>query len=403
MNDSQGPEPEHKVGRHPVMLRQSSSPAVEVGDKEPVAASSPRSLGLRIGAAVVVGVVLILSLVVARASVTGGASVAGAGVNEQTTVYRLPGPVYNLAYDSNRGRLWFSYMDSKGADYLYSYGAVSGKVEHWELPETAHNGFLERVAIAPDDAIWLTEDYTVIRLDSSLASMATVQLALDDPNASPDALSPDANSPGTWPSALAFDQGGTAMVARHNVSSLSLFDGSMHTAGSMPLPHGLYGVSALAYALGATYVSSYAGHTTVVLTSDGITSYDLPAGFSNLGVSAGDVWAPETGGGALLVTPAAVNESIRESGPVDQIAANTAGAVAYDAQLGTLSWFSATSPEQPGRVLALPVGSTQIRNPSGGDMVTALVSDSIGAIAMDDSGGTWYVDNTTGALVRVEP
>ena len=323
---------------------------------------------------------------------------AGPRVAVQLSSTDLPGPVYDLTFDRARDSLWYAFMMSGEPAALYQYDIASGKTSHWSLPSTDDNGFLSRVVVAPDGSVWLTENYTVVRVDPVSGSVLTRKFALVDPDATSTAL--DA-SPGTWPSAITFDSAGKALVARHNVKSLVRLDSSLAEVNRVQLPASMVGPDDLVDSNGVIYAAPYLGAGPGVLFSEqGVLIGQTSQPVSRFAVSEGAVVAMGDAG-LSRVGSNAVSTSWHAAGagaPEDRFAVTTGGAALYLDSRGTIQWISPAGGVEGG--LSLAAVPIQVVNPLG-KTVDAFERHQVGAIATDGTGSVWYVDITAYRLVHI--
>jgi streptogramin lyase len=301
----------------------------------------------------------------------------------------LPGPVYNLAFDQARNSLWFMYTLS-GTPALFQYEISSGTMTSSPLPPTQSNGFLEKVAVAPDGDIWLTEDYSVIRFDPANQMTTVATLPLVDTDATPTALTQDDLSPGTWPCDITFDSNGQALVARHNVKSLVRMDNKGAVVGRLPLPAGITNPGSVLDVGGRIHVASYMGNGKAasmdeqggaVSSEQSGTTRFAAAGSAVVSVGASGLrWSSGVAGPVGFSAPA---------GPMDDLANGRSGAVFYGQGLGSI--VRVTSSGVFVSVYQLFSAQVQVTTPIG---ATEMVSqtDQLGAMAVDADDTVWIID-----------
>jgi hypothetical protein len=363
---------------------------------------------------IVVGLALVLVLTAIRgglpaltsAVAPGGSDAASpsgpspvATFTTQTKV-ALPGNVFDLAYDPARNSLWFECLDT--ADALYRYDIATGALTHWALPKAINDiGYTDRVAIAPDGSVWLTENYSVIRVDPTSNTTQVHSFALADPDATSNALDPNNPSAGTWPSAIAFDSQGMAMVARHNVKSLVRLDASMSILGRIPLPAGFDDPGDLVDVQGVIYAAPDDGYDPgVVFSEQGVLIGKTLQGVNRFGVSGTEIASIGPSGLSRVGADASMSLLLASQGgtPDDRLALTDDGAAIYSWGPGAIEWVSPA-----GDVLArlsLPTYPVQNGVP-GGTSVTEVGQDVFGALAADKPGSIWYVDCSARQLVHV--
>jgi streptogramin lyase len=314
--------------------------------------------------------------------------------------YDLPGPVYDIAPDQSGNALWFAYMASGQADFLYRFDIQDGTFARWPLPPTDHNGFLERVVVAPDGSVWLSEDYQIIRFDPTSETMDSLPLAEDDPDARTDALT-DSPTPGTWPAAITFDSNGQALVARHNVASLLRLDASLHVVDRVALPPGYDNLGDVIDEKGILFLAPYSGAGPVAITDeDGqlIAETTFPA--NRLSGDAAGVLAVGPSGAAWISPEAAIRPFGVEAGsPFDRGYSNGDGtSVLYLGSAGILERHGAD-----GSVLAsMEFERTPIQVDDGnGKVMTVSKMHRLSALVVESGGDVWYVDQSAPALVHI--
>lgn len=367
------------------------------------------SLGVALAAVGLAAGILLLragSTSVSPAPAAPGAGMASTAASPRAAVELstadLPGPIYDLAFDQARDSLWYACMSSDGPDALYQFDIASGKTVHWPLPPTDHNGFLERVAVAPDGSVWVTEDYNVVRVDPGSGSVITHAFPMTDPDATTTALDQNNGSPGTWPSAITFDSQGMTLVARHNVKSLVRLDSSLAVIGRIQLPAAMVGPGDLIDTGGVVYAAPYLGDGPGVLFSEQgvlIGRTEQPVG--RFSVSGTAVAAIGPAGGLRRVSSDATTEPWQmgvDGAPKDRLVVAAGGAALYEDGPGTIEWISPSGGVE-GR-LSLAAVPLQVEDPKG-EVVTVLDRHEVGAIAVDGTGSVWYADVTSRQLVHV--
>jgi hypothetical protein len=365
----------------------SASASVTSGASTPTAAASTASAATTPSAA-------------ATPTASVSAPAASPAAATRLTQIDLPGPAYDLTFDRARDSLWYAVMGSGSRAALYQYAIATGQTSSWTLPATTHNGFLERVAVAPDGSVWVTEEYSVVRVDPASGHVTTHTFPLADADAIPGAL--DTNpSPGTWPTAIAFDSQRLALVARHNVRSLTRLDSSIRVVGRVQLPAAIVGPSDLVDSNGVIYAAPYMGSGPAVLLSEnGVSIGSTAEDVGRLGLYGTSVAAIGSTGLTRIAPDATMTQwqAGLYGGPNDRLALVEGGAALYLDGQGLIEWISPSGAVE-GRMsfASVPI---QVTNPLG-QPVTALSRDQVGAIAADGTGSVWYVDTTLNKLVHV--
>jgi hypothetical protein len=367
-----------------------------------------KHIARRIGAAplglALVVVLAAVGVLAFRAGVLPGPLAPGAGgprTAVQLSSADLPGPVYDLAFDQARDSLWYAFMLSGEPVALYRYDIASGKTSHWSLPSTDYNGFLSRVVVAPDGSVWLTENYTVVRVDPVSGSVLKRTFTLADPDANSTAASQNDLSPGTWPTAITFDSAGMALVARHNVKSLVRFDSSLAEVDRVQLPGSIVGPGDLVDSGGVIYAAPYHGAGPgVVFSEKGALIGETTDSVSRFAVSGDGVVAMGSAGLSRVESNAVSTlwHTAISGGPEERFALTTSGAALYLDGPGTIQWISPGGGVEG--ELSLPWIPIQVANP-GGKMVPAYTIHHVGAIAADTANSVWYVDITSYQLVHI--
>jgi hypothetical protein len=152
-----------------------------------------------------------------------------AGEPKPSLVETLPEDVYDLAYDAKRDIIWFAELFPGKQDYLVHLDPTSGRLERFELPDSGHNGFLSEVRVDATGAIWINQDgYRLLRFDPATGVIASHVFPVHVPGAI------NGGSDGTWISALT-TEGDGAWVARHNVPNLIHLDASATPTATVSL------------------------------------------------------------------------------------------------------------------------------------------------------------------------
>ncbi len=349
--------------------------------------------GLTAGAVIVLA---ICALLVGAASATLAAVSATQSQSGSPRVGRvinridLPGPVYDLAVNSSGTTLWFAFMSPGSDSALYRYDITSGAMSHWSLPSTDYNGFVSRVAIAPDGGVWLTEDYNIVRFDPTTAAMSVKTLPLADVDATSTAFAFDVSA-GTWPCAITFDSSGHAIVARHNVNSLLLLDQAMDESGRIQIPLSPHGpgdvleVGGLIYVdpdmgVGPAFVVDERGNKISTQAKGGYRLAAVGSEVVSTG-AAGLTWLTQSGAGSQL--------SDEGSTLSDLVAGGPSGVVRYLSGPNRLERVQSSGTVSA--TFALTAVPAQVRDPSGNN-VTESEGHMVGALAVDSADTVWFID-----------
>ncbi len=364
-------------------------------------------------ASVLVGLTLVVGLLVIRGGSPAAPSAglppgvraditpATAPTFATMTTVDLPGDVFDLAYDPVRNSLWFANIDTNAA--LYRYDIATGALTSWPLPTTVGEyGYGGRVAVAPDGSVWISEEYRVTRVDPTSNAVRTHTFPQADTDATPNALDPNNPLAGTWPTAIAFDSQGMALIARLNVKSLTRMDASLSILDRIPLPAGLTGPGDLVDSNGVIYAAPYEGFGQGVLFSEkGVLIGKTPKSVARLSVSGTEVATIGEPGLSRVGADASMTQwrAVQAGNPAnDRMALADGGAAVYEYGFGCVEWISPS-----GDVLArflLARWSIQHGVP-GGTPLTEFGMDQVSALAADKAGSIWYVDRTARQLVHV--
>jgi hypothetical protein len=273
----------------------------------------------------------------------GGTAVPIATPNskEAHRLLALTSPTYDLALDSTHNVIWFAVMEMNQGGTLNRLALDSGQVARWPIPGTTSNGFTARIALGPDGSVWLEADYEVVRFDSLSETFKTVTLSLSDADASPGAADGSAPSPGTWPTSIVVRSDGDAIVSRHNVHSLTVFDSNLDEVARIPLA--TQSPADIADVHGDIYVTPYGGGPVEVLHEDGVAVGQVAGDFSRVVPSPDGVLAVGASGATRLSGVSAASGPSQSGSPEDLGADLGAdGMVVYNDGLGSLSVFDST-------------------------------------------------------------
>jgi hypothetical protein len=363
-----------------------------------IASTMGTALTLIIASAVLV---LIRSSSTSVTNVSVHASVSSAGTAAE--VEKLPGAVYQLGFDRSRESLWFAYMAPGIGDWLYEMKLGDQSLVKWDLPLGAGNGFVTRVEVAADGAIWVNEDYRLIRFEPSSELLTAIDF---DPNVSDsDSQHQDPMLPGTWVSAMAVD-GDDVLVARMNVPYLTRVSQHMAVVGTIPLPDGFDGARDLA-TLSDGSIAALSGWNeppaTAVLDSKGTVKSLVPisalAGDSRIVVVSDAYFITETPG-VLRTVDGSSRALVANAINVSAGAASETGALTlFDANANMVYRVvdqkivsQASIPPVEGRV-----------RPAGGEAIDVSAGPDVKAMVIDDRGVTWMVFGRDQTLVRLDP
>jgi hypothetical protein len=305
----------------------------------------------------------------------------------------LSGLVYDLTFDQARNSLWYAFMQS-GHATLYRYDIASGKTSQWALPPTDYNGYLDRVGVAPDGSVWLTEEYSIVRVDPVSGSV----LAKTFPVADPDAV-PAPGDPGNYPLAFTFDSAGKALVSLHNVKSLVRLDASLAEVGSVRLPAGMVGPGDLVDVNGVIYAAPYrSSGPGVLLSEQGLVIGWTTQPVIRFAVYGQEVAALASGGLSRVGTDGTIIPwQPGVGGYGGRLALTDGGAAVYSPNVGAIEWVSPGGGVE-GR-LQIPV----FPDPGGfrPGPSNSYVQDQVWALAADDIGSVWYVNMPWGSSVQL--
>jgi hypothetical protein len=286
-------------------------------------------------------------------------------------VTAIPGVVRELTYDHVRDALWYLSAVDSGTD-LIRFDLADGTAATARLPGLPADGsFYSHVGVAPDGSVWVASGYSVVRYQPGTSMMATKTFERQVSGALPGALDPNTPLPGTWISAITFTANSTALIARHNVPFLQTVTTSLGDGPDVAIPEAVYGTAAMALGSGGLYYRP-------ALMAGG-SSPDAIA-VTPIGLAAPPDAVPllrDTAGPSAAVLAVGVNG---ESAVWNQIT-------------GTLTW-RASSAAAPSSLL-LASGTAQIAAPNG-QLRTVTTRASVIAVAFDNTGTLWYIENWQG-------
>jgi hypothetical protein len=315
-------------------------------------------------------------------------STAAAG--HEITRVSLPGPVYDLTYDTARNSMWFAHMALGSPSTLFEYSLSDGSLKPWALPAADYNGFVTRVRLAPDGSIWLNQLYSIVRFDPASESVTQLNLPQADTDAISSALSPDNPSPGTWPAAITVEANGTVLISRHNVRSITAISPDERVLGRLALPSGVVGPVDLADVDGTVYVAS--PNVIAAVSEDGNAVPLIGPGVFHLARNGSDV---------LGIGPTSVVMGSKTAVSVlrtDGGSAKDLGVLSADyAFLWRRDLPGVQKVDRTGAITSVLKFSTtaQTRDRPNGQAATWLDSDQVTAMATDSVGSLWAVEVTT--------
>jgi hypothetical protein len=339
-------------------------------------------------------------ILVAAALVAMSQSGLASPVPVARIAYETPigGAAYDITVDPTDGRLWFALMGP--ASKMVGLDPTSHWASEWKLPPTEHNGFLEVVVVAPDGAIWITQEYVIVRLDPSTGTVQSVVLAREDGDATSDALTDASTSPGTWPSGIAFRSDGSAFVIRHNVSSALVLNSNLEIKGRVGLPAGLDRPGEIVSLGESLVVSSYHGDgPAFVIDHDGHVLRQLGDGLHHIGAAKTSFVATSRTGVVGFDAAYQGRHLLSGADPLDRIAIGDDGEVyLYQHAAGRILQLGSD-----GTSLAeyrLGVHEVAVVDPLGNEQLVVQV-DEVGDLAVDQTGALWYSDISGNRLVEL--
>jgi hypothetical protein len=137
------------------------------------------------------------------------------------------------------------------------------KLAIWSIPVTGYDGITTQVVVGEDGAVWVAQNYTLIRLDPALRSVSSISLDPHAAGAVSSALT--GATEGTGISAIAADGTGI-LVGRFDVTSLTRVDANLSVTGYVKLPRGASGPTSLARAEDGSIIMLSGAFSTGVLT-----------------------------------------------------------------------------------------------------------------------------------------
>jgi len=343
-------------------------------------------------------------------------SASEVGEPKPTLVQTLSDDVYDLAYDAKRDVIWFAELGSRPKDYLVRLDPASSKLERFDLPGTNYNGFLSEVRVDDTGAVWINEDgYRLLRFDPATGVISSLVFPLHVPGAI------KGGSDGTWISALTTDGDG-AWVARHNVPNLVHLNESATPTTTVPLSRENAGSVGLVVRQDAI----------VLLRQGSVASGEMPAVVG--GVAFLDRKGKETGFVPVTATSLqGFGDRLLTAGWgnlegtlawVDRTSASQVAVLAGSVSLAPggdiIAFETGGSPAEPGTKLVRISGSAVTREvtfpakafdlctiprpapcPSGVSQI-GYAALTVNDLVTDARGVTWYVEQGTRRLMRVD-
>jgi hypothetical protein len=303
------------------------------------------------------------------------ATTAAADLAPAKRVFDVDAPVGSLAFAPSTQTVWLARNLANGA--VLDAVKEGGLVSETRLPGGQLGG-QSKVKLAPDGSVWVTDDYRLLRYD--VASGVVTTISLDDHvlGEYPDAQNPNSPAPGTWVSAITFDQQGDAIVARHNVPKLFTFTPTLSPGATIDVGADAAGVAELAF--DATGLHGLSG--------------DIGAGDKEVPVAASSFTA------AAPATDVNVMQGIR--GDSTQVFAKGQGGLGASVSATkdglTLTW----GPSGAERSFAMPQQTFERLSPDGKTIVPVVTWTHPTVLLPTPDGGLWFVaDNEGQALFRV--
>jgi len=134
----------------------------------------------------------------------------------------LPGEINQLVFDHARNALWSVGGQAGSPIDLLRFDVAAGTLTHRSIPGTIYDGAKARLALAPDGSIWIGGSYSVFVYDPATDAVRSLEL----PGGSDVQVDPASGNSDPWVAGVAFDESGTAYVARNWVRSLAVVDPS---------------------------------------------------------------------------------------------------------------------------------------------------------------------------------
>jgi hypothetical protein len=301
---------------------------------------------------------------------------------------------YDLTYDAERDLVWFAVMQISGPDWLYAV-APDGKSSRWSLPDSTHNGYLSRIIVDDEGAIWITQEYVLTRFDPTSETIRSVELPLESPFELADALDPNNPAPGTWISAIAPVPGGV-IVARNNVAAILGYDRKLQPTTQAAIPEEYAGArdiipdpAGLVVLGGQTQLGRIA-----VISESGkvLRSGTIPSGIPESRLA--------RAGNDILVTgapPSFVSSNDLRPTPAGVCAASPHATVATAGAAGIVACYDSTTGSLVRGVGAaavaitqLPVRQSEVVRPPPASPVTVRTAPTITDMTVDTQGRVWF-------------
>lgn len=293
-------------------------------------------------------------------------------------VLTIPGQATGLVSDTVRGGLWYLVTSGATTDLtLFRTGASTTSTIR--LPALPDDGSVWRkVAVAPDDSVWVASGYVLLRVDPDKRSIQRLDLSLKVHGMLPDALDRAIPLPGTWISAMTFTADSRLVIARNNVPFLQVITPGMAVAAKVALPAGMDGLSDIALGPDGLHFRPSHAHGTApagVYRTLSVPSLKSPA-------------RPQL----ELTDSAGPAAALSVVGPDRQF-------VTFDARNATLTWSAGGS--SAARQVSLPAAAVQVAAPNG-QMRTVIAHAQVDAATFDGGGHLWYVQTWDGRTQLIE-
>ncbi len=302
---------------------------------------------------------LVLALLTAGC---GGTHVAlTPGSVSPSIILQMTGESHEMLSDTARKVIWFPEFSGTELS-LHQYSLGSGNSSTTRLGDSQASGIASHIRLAPDQSIWVSDDYMLYRYDPATEKVTSVSLPEKVNGALSGALDPSNPLPGTWVSAFVFDTSDEVLVARNNVPFLGVYSDSGNLVRQMPLPAGVTGPSDMTLdSSGLSYLASHAG-----VDSQGELPHKV-----NFDASA----------------PDSTSTSLRASFFGRTLIYLTTGGQVEDELSGPALWTKAD-----GTKVEIPMASQQRQraNPLG-QVKTVTVQQHLTAAALDGDGGLWSI------------
>jgi hypothetical protein len=319
-------------------------------------------------------------------------------------VVKLSETPSDIAYDPGRNAVWLAQTAIGGPDYLDRIDTSSGTLTSFLLPIQDFAGPDSQIKVDNTGNVWMSDGYTLLRLDAGSKQVSSITLPTMDPDAVSGALDSSLVTSGTWITGIG-TAGDGLLVARKNVTALVRLDSSFKEVSRFSLPPSYAGATDI-YVDQSGRIDLLGGYTVGktlgVFTSAGQLNQTLKIVGQRLRVVAGTIVV--SGGldnGALVNSNASsLSANITFTvGNLSSLAAPdpTGGEVLYDGLAGAIERV------QNGVVTAsysVPRSMVCPPQPPGGGGCFPAASD-VSTLTVDMRGDIWFTVSGSNDLQEI--